>query len=53
MDDSKIITELFKIVTELGARDCSNNSVVSGLTGKSCENLCDDGVILFQKLKGK
>ena len=44
MDDSKIIEQLFIIVTELDARDCSNNSIASCFHGISWEALCNMGV---------
>lgn len=51
MDDSKIIEQLFIIVTELDARDCSNNSIASCFHGISWETLCNMGINLFEQLK--
>ena len=51
MDDSKIIEQLFIIVTELDARDCSNNSIESCFRGISWETLCSMGINLFEQLK--
>lgn len=51
MDESKIIEQLFDIVTELDARDCSSNSIISDLHGVSWDTLCDMGINLFNRLK--
>lgn len=51
MDESKIIKQLFIIVTELDARDCSGNSIESSLLGVDWNTLCDTGVDLFNQLK--
>ena len=51
MDESKIIEQLFIIITELDARDCSSNSVESSLHGISWDALCNMGIDLFNQLK--
>ena len=51
MDKSKIIEQLFIIVTELDARECSNNSIASCFHGISWETLCNMGINLFEQLK--
>lgn len=51
MNEEEIIDKLFKILTELDARNCSGNCVVEGLTGKSWVELCNEGINLFEQLK--
>ena len=49
MDDSNIIKQLFTIITELDARDSSNNCVT--MSEFSWDELCDMGIDLFNQLK--
>lgn len=49
--ESKIIEKLFRILTELDARESSCNCVVSELISKSWIELCDDAIELFEQLK--
>lgn len=49
--DHKIIKELFQILTELDARECSANSVIPELASNSWCELCDKGITFFLKLK--
>ena len=51
MEDSKIIEQLFLILTELDARDCSNNCPTC-LSTISWEQLCNMGIRSFEQLKG-
>lgn len=52
MNSSEIIEMLWHIITELDARDCSQNSVVADCMEYSWIELCDKGSALFQLLKG-
>lgn len=47
-----IIDTLYNVLTELDARECSNNCVVEDLIAVSWNDLCDKGIELFQRLKG-
>lgn len=51
MDIDKNIEQLFSILTELDARNQSNNCVVSGLTGVNWDDLCDEGITLLKSIK--
>lgn len=50
MEDSKIIEQLFLVVTELDARECSNNCPTS-LRELSWRELCNMGIDLLEQLK--
>ena len=50
MDDTKIIEQLFIIITELDARECSNNTPTC-MNVFSWEQLCNMGIGLFEQLK--
>lgn len=50
--DQKIIDMLSDIITELDARNSSGNCVVAELQGKSWNDLCVEGMKLFQQLGG-
>lgn len=52
MEDSKIIEQLFLILTELDARESSNNCP-NPLSTVSWEQLCNMGIGLFEQLKKK
>ena len=52
MEDSKIIEQLSLILTELDARECSNNCP-NPLSTVSWEQLCNMGIGLFEQLKKK
>jgi hypothetical protein len=45
------IDQLLEIVTELDARNCSNNCVIPELIGKSWSELCDDAIELLEQIK--
>lgn len=47
-----IIDELFKVLNELDARECSNNCIHVDFFGCSWNDLCDEGIELFKQLKG-
>ena len=49
VDDSNIIEQLFIVITELDARDSSNNCV--NMQEFSWNELCDMGINLFNQLK--
>ena len=49
--DSEIIEELFRIVTELDARECSSNSVFQEYHNTGWRELCDNAIRLFENLK--
>ena len=51
MENEKILDELNLIVTELHAREVSNNCVVRELQSESWVALCDRGIDLFKQLK--
>ena len=51
-DQQGIIDTLYNVLTELDARECSNNCVVEDLIAVSWNDLCDKGIELFQRLKG-
>lgn len=53
MKDSEIIARLFLVLTELDARECSNNCPSEELRDLSWEQLCDLGTDLFNQLKNK
>lgn len=46
-----ILDKLYNIVVELDARETSNNCVVDNLQQFGWNELCDDGIKLFKKLK--
>ena len=50
--ESKIIDQLYRIVTELDARECSSNLVISEYETTGWKELCDIGIELFAQLKG-
>ena len=45
------INALSKVVSELDAREFSNNSVVPELQALSWDEVCDQGIALLQELK--
>ena len=47
----KIIDELFLVMTELDARNCSSNSVIEKYQGTYWKELCDIGIKLLEVLK--
>ena len=47
----RAINTLFRIVSELDAREFSNNCVVSELQALSWNEVCDQGIALLQELK--
>ena len=49
--ESKVIEQLFRVVTELDARDCGCNSIISEYHGTGWKELCDVGIELFEQLK--
>lgn len=49
--ESKIIENLFRILTELDARESSCNCVISELINKNWGELCDDAIELLEQLK--
>lgn len=49
--ESKIIEQLFRVATELDARECSLNSVMQEYHGVGWKDLCDIGIELFKQLK--
>lgn len=49
--ESEIIEKLFRILTELDARESSCNCVISELIGASWVKLCDDAIELLEQLK--
>lgn len=51
-NEGDIIETLHNVLTELDARECSNNCVVEDLIAVSWDDLCDKGIELFQRLKG-
>ena len=51
MDYGKIIEQLSLILTELGTRECSNNSAIYLLQTVSWDEICDIGIKLFEQLK--
>lgn len=51
LEERKIIEQLFCVITELDARDCGSNSVISEYHNTSWNNLCDIGIELFKQLK--
>ena len=51
-DQQSIIDTLYNVLTELDARECSNNCVVEDLIEVSWNDLCDKGIELFHRLKG-
>ena len=50
-DTDKIIDELFLIMTELDARNCSSNSVIQKYQGTYWKDLCDTAIKLLEELK--
>ncbi len=48
----RMFDELQAIVTELDAREISNNCVIQELQGISYKDLCDRGIEILTKLKG-
>ena len=50
-DTDKIIDELFLVMTELDARNCSSNSVIEKYQGTYWKELCDIGIKLLEVLK--
>ena len=50
MDYENIIEQLFIVVTELDARECSNNCPTC-MSEFSWDDLCDMGINLFEQLK--
>ena len=51
MDAEKIIEQWFHILTELDARERSNNCVISCLQSFSWNELCGMATKLFEQLK--
>ena len=51
MDAEKIIDQLFLILTELDARERSNNCPTTCLRGISWDGLCDMCIDLLEQLK--
>ena len=51
MGKSKIIEQLFRVITELDAIDSSSNSVIFEYHGIGWDDLCDIGIELFNQLK--
>ena len=49
--ESKIIEQLFRLVTELDARERSSNLVIQEYRGTGWKDLCDIGIELFEQLK--
>lgn len=49
--ENKIIEELFRILTELDARESSGNCVIPELTGVGWVGLCDNAIRLLEQLK--
>lgn len=52
MENEQIIEQLSIIITELDARECSNNCPTC-MRVFSWEQLCDTGINLFEQLKKK
>ena len=53
MDIDNVLDKLFNIIEELDARNCSNNSVIPELGGRGWNELCKDGIELFEQIGGK
>ena len=51
--ENEIIEKLFSILTELDARESTNNCVVSELISRDWIELCDDAIELLEQLKSK
>ena len=46
-----IINKLFDILLELDARENSNNCIIPELSDKGWDELCIEGIKLFEQLK--
>ena len=53
IDNEERLVKLYSITMELHARETSGNCVISKLVNKSWVELCEEGIRLFQELKGK
>lgn len=51
--ESKTIDQLFRVLTELDARECSGNLVISEYETAGWKELCDIGIELLIQLKGE
>lgn len=50
-DTEDVIENLFLIIHELDARYHSSNLVISKLESKTWNNLCEEGIKLFERIK--
>ena len=51
MDEGKVIKQLFCVVEELDARECSLNSIAPEYHNISWKELCDIGIELFKQIR--
>ena len=51
MDYEKIIDRLYLILAELDARESGGNCIIRELLAKGWDELCDEGISLFEQLK--
>lgn len=49
----EIMEKLFRVTTELDAREYSSNSIIQEYQSVSWNELCDIGINLFEQLKSK
>lgn len=51
MENEEIIKELFTLLTELDARECSCNCIISSLEDVGWNDICDKGIDLQKTAK--
>lgn len=49
----RMLDDLYNIAIELDARETTSNCVVSSLVSLSWDEICDKGIEILQKLKGR